>query len=458
MQTMEWDGQWDISWHALEEKTFRCRGTCRFSTTDGACLEIPSGNLSISRALSATGSSPHGLSGAHYNYLFGRADDGTYLVLCDALSIKSNFSLSSKSSEMFTAPVVLAAHNRFEPETPVTSVRFEVQRLNDWMRLSRFELMGDGTYHDNKGAAVKLFESPIMHAQILLDFDNSNFSPDKTTAKPHCQVNINYSSSMPLEEIWRGPIWRIRSLFAFCFGFYPAIFRAQIQYLHDEQWVNVYRSSANTIKQPRLLNYPPLAFSSLGSYGLAALADNWFQLSGDKHHAANMLTSLLGAWNMPIDLKLLSATTMLEALMRADRADIYDKETFAQLIKPMINAADEQIKDRVNGLLGLLQKPSYSQLLNEAYEESLPWSSRLIPNWNRFKKEQQALRTNGAHGKNGAADPHLQINHYNAQIVIAYIILMKRLGLPKEVIDQFENSNFLNAARWRISQYYTSSR
>ena len=73
-----------------------------------------------------------------------------------------------------------------------------------------------------------------------------------------------------------------------------------------------------------------------------------------------------------------------------------------------------------------------------------------------LQKEQQGLRINGAHGKSDNVDPNLQVNHYNAQITLSYIVLMKRLGLGTEIIDNFERSSFLNSARWKISQQYAN--
>ena len=96
-------------------------------------------------------------------------------------------------------------------------------------------------------------------------------------------------------------------------------------------------------------------------------------------------------------------------------------------------------------------------MLKEAYEEAKPWSERLLPRWSTFRDEQYALRISGAHGIESDKNPHLRIDHYYAQITLAYFILMKRLGLPPETIDQFEQSSFLNVARRKIQKCYAKA-
>jgi hypothetical protein len=49
------------------------------------------------------------------------------------------------------------------------------------------------------------------------------------------------------------------------------------------------------------------------------------------------------------------------------------------------------------------------------------------------------------------------VDHYHAQILLAYVIIMKRLELPDEMLSHFEQSSFLNVARWRISNRYAIS-
>lgn len=459
MEEIVWNGRWSIGWNELEVNDLSRNGTCRFSSDEGAILEIHNGTISASHALATAGMYSYSLSETRFANLYGIDKDGTRLVLCDALSQNIKLSFPDNSSETFTGTTVYSAEHAFDPNSFVTQMQFEIQLLNDWIRISSSELawrLNDKTNHGKNYISILLYQSSLMRAELRIELRPSA-SPGKRESKAYrCYIMLNYLTGETLEKICSDALWKIQSLFAFCFGVYPAVSHVQIWQAEGDQWIDVYRCYVNTRKEIRLSSAPPITFSSLEPDGLSKLSNNWIKLSDDERYGANILTSLLSSWNMPIDLLLMAATTMLESLVRANRDDLYNPQEFKQLIKPIIEAASDEIKQRVTGLLNLLQQPSYGQLLDEAYEEGQPWSGNLIPNWKRFKKEQQKLRIDGAHGKSSVTDYSLQANHYNAQIVLGYIILMKRLGLSATIINRFEQSSFLNAARWRISRQYST--
>lgn len=459
MEEIVWNGRWSIGWKELEVNDLTRNGTCRFSSDGGAILEIHNGTISTSFALATTGMYSYGLNETCFATLYGIDKDGTHLVLCDALSQNIKLSFQNNSSETFTGTTVFSAEHAFDPNALITQMRFEIQLLNDWIRISRSELarrLDNKTNHGKIYISIPLYRSSRMCAELRIELHPITSPEKRESGSYHCYIMLEYLTGETLENICSDVLWKIQSLFAFCFGVYPAVSHMQFRQVEGDQWINVYRCSVNTKEEIRLSSSPPISFSSLGSEGLSKLSDNWIKLSGDERYGANILTSLLGSWNMPIDLLLMAATTMLESLARANRDNLYNPQEFKQLIKPIIEAASDELKQRVAGLLKLLQQPSYGQLLNEAYEEVRPWSENLIPNWKRFKKEQQKLRNVGAHGKNSVTNSYLQANHYNAQIVLGYIILMKRLGLSTAIINRFEQSSFLNAARWRISRQYST--
>jgi len=145
---------------------------------------------------------------------------------------------------------------------------------------------------------------------------------------------------------------------------------------------------------------------------------------------------------------------MLESLARSHSKDCLTEDEFKIISKPIMKAADSSIKNRLQGLLGLLKYPSYSMLLDAIYEEGKPWSEHLIQDWKNFRTTQITLRHSGAHGIKNTNQHLLIYNHFQAQIVLAYIIFMIRLGFTEKEIESFENSNFMNASRWRIRQQY----
>lgn len=448
---------WDTSWEELYEAKFSEEGTCCFSKTNGATLKIPFGDISKTRILKTAGVYAEGIAPRRYDHLFGFTQDGMRLVLCNVISHGVGESIPGSTCETLGAPTVLESRSEFEPAAPMLSAQFEIELLRDWLGIRYCPIRkGDSYAFDyNKGhLSLPLLVSPKACIEIRAGIERPRITSSGTSIPYYCLICIEYPYGKTLDEIWRTDLWKLQSLFAFCFGTYPEVTSAKVRQKREDRWIHVYRSSANTNRVAKLSSQPPIQLHQLGRNGLLQLAQSWLALSGDEQHAAEMLTSLLGFWNMPLDLKLLAATTMFESLIRANRPPLYDKETLKNLIEPVVASADTEIRKRTESLLWQLDKPSYYQMLKEAYEEGKPWSERLLPRWPKFRDEQYALRISGAHGIESDKNPYLRIDHYYAQITLAYFILMKRLGLPQEIIDQFERSSFLNVARREITKHY----
>lgn len=448
---------WDTSWEELCEGKYSEEGICHFSKTNGATLEIPFGDISETRALFTSGRYVDSISSRKYDYLFGITQDGTKLALCNVLSNGVGGSFPGSTHETLRAPTVLESRSEFDPAAPMLSAQFDVELLQDWLGVSYSPIRKDSTctFDYGKGRlSLPLLISSNACIEIRAGIARPQVNSSGVSVSYYCHVCIEYPYGKTLDEIWRTDLWKLQSLFAFCFGAYPEVTSAKVRQKREDRWIDVFRSSANTSRVAKLSPQPPIQLHQLDRDGLLRIAQSWFNLSGDEEHAAKMLTSLLGSWNMPLDLELLAATTMFESLIRANRPPLYDKETLKGLIEPIVASADDEISERVKGLLGQLDKPSYNQMLKEAYEEAKPWSKRLLPRWSKFRDEQYALRVSGAHGIESDENPHLRIDHYYAQITLAYIILMKRLGLSTETIDEFERSSFLNVARWEITKHY----
>lgn len=459
MQDRTWKtALWDTSWDELYEGKFSEEGTCRFTKNGGASLEIPFGDISKTRILKTTGRYTEGIEPKRFDHLFGITQDGNRLALCNALSRGVGESIPGSTFETFCAPTVLASRSEFDPAAPMISAQFEIALLNDWLGLRYSPVHREDTYTFNFGTgslSLPLHISSDACVEIRAGIKRPRETASGTSIPYYCHICVEYPYGKVIDEIWRTELWRLQSLLAFCFGTYPEITSAKVRQERDGSWIHVYRSSANTGRGAKLSPQPPIPFHQLGRDGLLQMAENWIALGDDEWHAAQMLTSLFGSWNMPLDLELLAATTMFESLIRANRPPLFGEEELETISKPIIEAADEKVRKRVAGLIKLLDKPSYTTMLNEAYEESKPWGEHLIPRWSKFRDEQYALRVGGAHGISSDKDPYLRIDHYHAQIVLAYFILMKRLCLPPEAIDQFERSSFLNASRWDISRRYS---
>lgn len=447
---------WNLSWDELRQGKYNVEGNCEFLSSEGARLNIPFGDISATRTLLETGLYIHSLNGNSYPYIFGQTQDGYNLALCNPISVSSGCSFPGNSYEEFEATTVLSSKQEFDPCALITTIDFEISNLRDWLdityrRKDRCFLFLD---IQEQRKAIILEASEDVQIEIQYGMDYFRQTHESITIPFYCHIHIKYARGKTLDGIWSHELWAIQSMFAFCFGRYPSINKAVIYYENNPCPVEVYRASATVDKEKPLQGTCPVSFSLASQIGLPNFWKEWSSLNKDEKYAVKVLTALLEEWKMPLNLQFIASTTMLESLARSKSKDLYSKEEMEIFRKPILSAADPKIRNRLQGLIELLKHPSYTMLLQFIYDEAKPWSTKLIEDWNKFKKEQHQLRISGAHGIAHNSDFRIMRYHYLAQIILAYYIMLKRLGFSDEQIESFEQSNFLNAARWEIANYY----
>lgn len=447
---------WNLSWKDLDTNKYNAEGNCSFHETKGAHLSIPFGDLNRTRELEETGRYIETIETRKYPYLYGITQDGVRLVLCNAASVGSGFHSSGGSFENIKATTVLSAKYNIEPTELITSIDFELEWLKEWFGV---------TFHhkDNESLSINfneqrksilLSESQDSKIELRYGLDYPQNSVKQITIPYYCYLHLEYPNGLTLDEIWNTDIWNLRAMFAFFFGAYPSYIWADAHYKNNKLPVNIFRASTAANQNKKITNRCPVTFSSFMITKLPGIWRIWQNFNKDERYASQVLTSLLSNWEMPLDLMFTASTIMLESLARSNSKDCLTDDEFKRLTKPILKAADTSIKDRLRGLLGLLKHPSYSMLLDAIYEEGKPWSKNLIKDWKTFRNNQISLRHSGAHGVKNNDGHSLVYDHYQAQLILAYIVLLKRLGFTKEQIDQFENSNFMNVSRWNIKQRY----
>ena len=126
---------WNRSWDDLKAKKYNAEGFCQFSEDKGVHLEIPSGDLSLTRKLAETGHCEIGMESDRYEYLFGITQDGIYLLLIDAISNRVGLSFPGHTRESLEASTVLSSHDEFDPSIPISTADFEIEGLRKWLGL-----------------------------------------------------------------------------------------------------------------------------------------------------------------------------------------------------------------------------------------------------------------------------------------------------------------------------------
>lgn len=451
---------WNLNWEDLAAGKYNVEGYCQFSANSGVHLDIPFGDLDLTRKLEETGFYAHSISEKRYPYIYGLTQDGYRLVICNALSIGSGRSSFGKTYETIEASTILESEHEFDPTSKISFIEFELEWLRDWLDLTR-RFKDQRIINANNLHNIQIYSSDSTEIELCHGTNTLNKSNEGIFVPLVCYFRIKYINGALLDKAWSNEVQTIQSFFAFLFGAYPSVKWTTIYYEGNNFPVSLNCASTPEKSRDNISRLAPISFSNLSIPRLQKLASNWLSLDKEEYHAAEILTSLLINWNMPLELQFFAATAMLESLARTYSEDTLSKEEFKVLTNSVseaintIDISDKTIINRLNGLLGLLKHPSYSMLLDLAYENTKPWSDELIQDWNLFKKEQISFRHSGAHGTTKHNNNYMIVMyHYQAQIILAYVLLMKKLEFTDQEIDQFWRSSFMNVSRWNIKQHY----
>lgn len=450
--------EWNCSWDELATGEYTVQGVCTFSEEKGVSLTIPFGDISEKRVLRKAHHFEAGLEEAHYEFLYGLTQDGIRLVLGDVQSMGVGWSSSGGTNETLQANFVFTARGEFDPTAPIVSADLEIEGLRDWLDVRLNPEVNNGVAKlkcSGEKKTLQLYQSDRCNIELQYGAGRLVRYREGISIPSFTKVHIDFNDAASLDEFWSYELWRIQSFLAFCFGWFPAINQLQIHLKGYAGPVNVFRGYFPPKDAKMSLSNVPIPFF-MAKDVLSRIFTSWMGMKDDELQASKMLASLLGTWSMPFDMMLFATNSMFESLARAG-CDYSVDEKALKSLGPIISMADESIRGRLQGLSSLLKRPSYSMLLDSAYLECGEWGKAIIPDWKRFKKEQIKLRNQGAHALGNNREYEKMADHYYAQILLAYVILMKRLKLPDEVLRHFEQSNFLNAARWRVSKHYAIS-
>lgn len=450
---------WDISWEELNTERFSVIGDCSFDEQKGVSLVLPFGDLSQSRALAIDGVYAHSIETRHYDHLVGITQDGKRIALLGAHSRGVSSHVLGSTTESFFANTVYVSKSEFDPSAKVVHAELGLFGITEWLGPRIFPSMHNGydQLHSNGiDEVIPLFECDRYSITLHYGYTRPSNSKNEVESHVFSDVEVAFKEHVSLDTLWHDIVWTLQCLFALFYGFCPSVEYLKVTLCGCSDTIDVYRASFRSPNRKVSKANCPITFASLQDGGLRKATYYLFELKGEERHAVEIMTSLLGGWDAPFELILMAANTMIEALARARNGALYSKTEFNDLVKPMIDAAPEEIKQRAEGVLSLLMNPSYPMLLDRIRQECQPWLSHLICNWKVFKKEQIELRNNGAHGKAGEGINQMMIDHYYAQICLAYYVLMTRMGLGDDVINRFEESQFLNAARWNIQKHYSA--
>lgn len=457
MEPVKWDSAiWSQTADSLGGGDCSHFGICRFDPTTGPYLDIPFGDFSAEPAFSKTGVFAQGVEGNRYDRLYGFTQKGRFLTLSNVRSNGVGWASPGSSYESFCADFLYESVGDYYRDDEISSVDLGLGGLKRWLGVRPPYKVDSNEYRVKMGAikSEDLYSSDMADVEIRYVGSRVRFVDEGLCFDYRAYVHFELRQPCTFEECWSQEISRLYDAFAFLFGGYPPIDWVSCVTRERNVKANVYFAVAPASERTSLGNNPAILFSGISHKKGNSFFEQWMDMNGDERYATSLLSSLLRPPAGSPTKLVFDATAMLEAVGRLDEEGLYTKEELSRLIDPMIRVADDEIKDRVRGLFGMLSRRSYRMVLAGIYDICGKWGRELIEDWNRFSKEQYLMRNQGAHGLKPGEQIDVSMNHYYAQILLAYLVLMIRMGFEDDVLDNFMNSGFLSSAKWRIKQAY----
>lgn len=237
-----------------------------------------------------------------YPYIYGLTQDGYRLVICNALSIGSGRSSFGKTYETIEASTVLESEHEFDPTSKISFIEFELEWLRDWLDLTR-RFKDQRIINADNLHSVRIYSSDNVEIELRYGTNISDKSNEGIFVPLVCCFRIKYINGVILDKAWSNEVQTIQSFFAFLFGAYPSVKWTTIYYEGNNFPVSLNCASTPEKSRDNISRLAPISLSNLSIPRLQKLASNWLSLDKEEYHAAEILTSLLINWNMPLELQ-----------------------------------------------------------------------------------------------------------------------------------------------------------
>lgn len=465
MKDMQWRaGVWGFEREALRSSDGTiCQGTCTFSCDTGVSLVLPYGNLSERTALKETGIYASGPESATRPFVYGETQDGTRLVLTDALTQGVGGHFPGATTETFGAHAVLASKGEIDPCQKVVEARIYLRGLWEWFRLDCRDLLLKGA-----DGAIQVPDKPFPEERTALYTTDdltvcfcrgveARIGSSEVHVGGECHIEVQVRNGTSLESVWPDILSPIQRFFTFCMGSFVPVDSIFVKLDRSDSWCDVYMQitgSQEDVASPKQA-FVPIPYSAIRP-SISRAFSSWMELKGDVSIGAMMLTSLLGDWRMPYDLKFLAASQMYEALARHNDEEIQDKVEFRKKVNTALSSEGTSEREWARKILSGCNRLSYRDLIKRALAETAPFSSQLVPDGDAFAREQKAMRNTLTHRNDSISKDEYEklALHTEGQMVLAYPLLIHLLGLGEGVMDAFMSSQFDNLIRPKLKNRF----
>ena len=474
MDNKEFDpGVWSlfpIDGRRLEECS---AGLLSFDKVEGVVLEIPVGSLeSDTRQGFMVRTRAEDMQ-----VIYGYSRTGKYYQLERARRVGASESFPGMKSERYRADALLVSKNPLEVDPKVTSVALSVDGLREWM--GQVPLESTYGFGENRKSLqtysltydVEKVHEPIVYeddaikiqARHIWHMSGGRLPLFKRSFETEYRIAFDLKvDELPLNEMLDLWVFPIRNLLAFFMGFRSEVARLTFSTRASkdcELYIRVIGSPFG--KEGRELQRMPLPYGRIEGQ-LTDMARRWLALDSYAGNAATSFVSLLGRWEMPLNLEFFASAVVLEALSHDTTRDGDGKvllvdEDVLRAVKSSNMRAD--IKETV--VQELYRHQNSNDLTNKLLAELGEYAAYVVPNQHLFMREHRDARNGHAHLNPDKLKKSPQLEdllvHTKAVQLLCYGALCMRLGMSaKDVLDAIRESRYMEEYLRRSREHYAA--
>lgn len=444
-------------------------GPIKLTIPSGVLLDWPSIQLEGGGSIQISTVEPLGASA-----VYGFSQDGKYYALRNVTSRGSSVSYPGLYRQNLHGMSLLQSRHPLGRDFEVVVACIHLPGLREWVGQVPFEAFSRRDRGNLKGVSF-VYETGMMNSLILMENDNVKISIEGTASRPGGRIpsyDFEFSTdrflrvellsgSLAIDEMLDSWIFPVLHFLSFCMGFNYAASKVEFT-TSDQLHVSYYAPLVGRQGSPsdEQFDVMPLTYGKIKDQ-IEGMIRAWIGFDSYARNASSMCVSLMGDWNMPLDMRFLASAQALEAMSRhnVEEKEITDDELAERVTVIKGSALPGRIRRWATYKLAHANWKSANQLADSLLARMEPLASYIAPDIERFKKDHREQRNAFTHRREFNDDSRLTneelYHHTEAVYLLAYASVAITLGLtPDSVLELLLESRFKHSAFYNARKLY----
>lgn len=457
------DALWGYSWSDIENNSPRlAQGTANLSE-GRIVLDLPFGQLLRANHVVFL---PQDDLPSDVNCLYGFTQNGYWLALKDPVSLGVETSTPGGPHQRIQARRLLASKSPYDPTGLITKASIRIAGLGEWFGRtpvsctadSKFRLTSINVDWNNDEYNSVLLDDESVRIELYHCIKHSPLEIGGIELAHAAELAITFKQARSLESCIDFAT-SLSDFFSFCTGTYAEITALSLWFDHTASPVSCHipliEGKTNDAMQYARMPLPHAILENT----MGRVMTSWINPQSAIQRPARLLVSLLHRdWTVPLDLRFIAASQILETLSKIDvDLNALPPETYCEYRSLALDQIeDAKVKDWASGRLNGNSK-GQKRLLSDLCEKNHLYAQWLTGTPSAFVNTHIKLRNALTHqGVQSHTDNKQLYWHCTCVELFCYGAIAQFLGIDNEMlIRAFERSHYKDSAILKIRKTYS---